>query len=225
MSKRFVYEDDCTIITFTDNVSAFSGLKKATFPDKGRLSNLISAHIFEYLSEQAIPTQYIERVSDESQRVLVVDMIPLEVIIRNRSAGTWMESLGFKDGETLDSPIIEYRYKNHRLKDPMINSTHIYAMKMCTEAELHVIQELSHKINSLLTDYFKGKLMDLIDLKLEFGKNTSNEIILADSITPDTMRIWDTATQNPMDKDVFRKDLDKLNNTYAEVLRRLEEVQ
>ena len=110
MSKRFVYEDDCTIITFTDNVSAFSGLKKATFPDKGRLSNLISAHIFEYLSEQAIPTQYIERVSDESQRVLVVDMIPLEVIIRNRSAGTWMESLGFKDGETLDSPIIEYRY-------------------------------------------------------------------------------------------------------------------
>ena len=107
----------------------------------------------------------------------------------------------------------------------MINSTHIYAMKMCTEAELHVIQELSHKINSLLTDYFKGKLMDLIDLKLEFGKNTSNEIILADSITPDTMRIWDTATQNPMDKDVFRKDLDKLNNTYAEVLRRLEEVQ
>lgn len=222
MSKRFEYEASSTIITFTDHVSAFNGLKRADVKNKGSLSNQISAHLFEYLNDQGVPTQYIERLSDTSQRVKIVDMIPIEIIIRNQAAGPWMESLGFKHGDLLNSPIIEYRLKKKGLKDPLINSTHIHALNLCSDHELTYIHDLSLKINTLLSELFAKLKIDLIDLKLEFGKDELSKLVLADSITPDTMRIWDQVTNEPLDKDVFRKDLGKLNDSYNDVLKRLE---
>lgn len=222
MSKRFTHEDNSTIITFTDNVSAFSGLKKAKFANKGKLNNDISAHVFEFLDSKGIVTQFIEKIDDHSQRVHMVKMIPIEVIVRNTAAGPWMESLGFKHGDILTEAIIEYRYKNHSLKDPLINSTHIHALNMCTREELQLVNELSLKINVLLSEYFSKKAMNLIDIKLEFGFDEKGNLLLADSITPDTMRIWDSESLEPMDKDVFRKDLGKLDQAYQEVYDRLE---
>ena len=222
MSKRFTYEEESTVITFTDHVSAFNGLKRADIKDKGALSNKISAYLFEYLNDKEVPTQYIEIIDEVSQRVKIVDMVPIEIIIRNKAAGPWMESLGFNHGEALNKPVIEYRLKKPGLKDPLINSTHIYALDLCSETELAYIHDLSILINTLLTNLFMDLKIYLIDLKLEFGKDQQGQLVLADSITPDTMRIWDKGTLDPLDKDVFRKDLGKLNDSYRVVLKRLE---
>ncbi len=223
MSKRFTDDNGSSILHFTDNVSAFNGLKKATIKDKGQYNNQISALIFDYLIAHDIPTHFIETVDTSSQRVLKVDMVPVEIIIRNKAAGPWMENLGFKHGDQLKTPILEYRYKSNTLKDPLINSTHILALSMCSQEELTWLHDVSLKINEVLQAYFLKSDMDLVDLKLEFGYKENRELVLADSLTPDTMRIWDLKTQEPMDKDVFRKDLGKLEKAYAEVLRRLEE--
>lgn len=222
MSKRISTFDEFTIITFTDHVSAFNGLKRADIKGKGMMNNKISAYIFKYLSNQGVSTQYIETIDDVSQRVLNVRMIPIEVIIRNKAAGPWIESLGLGHRETLTKTILEYRYKKEGLKDPLINSTHINALKLCKEDELKLIHDMALGINKELMYLFKQVSIDLIDLKLEFGFDSNNDIVLADSITPDTMRLWDIDTGDSLDKDVFRKDLGKLDKAYEIILNRLE---
>ena len=222
MSKRFTHEDQSTIITFTDHVSAFNGLKRADIKDKGLLCNKISAYIFEYLNAQGVETQYLETVDEVSQRVKQVTMIPIEVIIRNQAAGPWMESLGLKHGKLLESTIIEYRLKKPGLNDPLINSTHIHALGLCSDHELQRIHQTALFINELLTDLFRELNIDLVDLKVEFGHDNQGRLVLADSITPDTMRLWDHDSKEPLDKDVFRKDLGKLNQAYRVVLERME---
>lgn len=222
MSKQIKINQDDTIITFTDHVSAFKGLKRATFKGKGMLNNKISGFLFKYLNEQGIKTQYIETIDDVSQKVTHVTMIPIEVILRNKIAGPWIESLGFQHGVNLKDPIIEYRYKKEGLSDPLINSTHIHALGLCNEGQLKTIHDLALKINMELSTLFYRIGIELIDIKLEFGLNHNNEIVLADSITPDTMRLWDEKTGESLDKDVFRKDLGKLDQVYQIVLDRLE---
>lgn len=222
MSKEVIEIPDYMILKFKDEVSAFNGLKKATIKNKGTLSNQISAHLFNFLETKHIKTHFVELLDDASQKVLRADMIPMEIIIRNFAAGPWMESLGFKDGQSLDTPILEYRYKSNILKDPMINSTHILAMGLCDETLLKEIHDLSYEINTALTERFALCDVDLIDLKLEFGLNQERTLILADSISPDTMRLWDKNTRTSLDKDVFRKDLGRLDEAYETVLNRLE---
>lgn len=224
MSKKISQSKDYTIITFTDHVSAFNGLKRADIPNKGMLNNKISAYIFNYLNDKNINTQFIETVDEESQKVMNVHMIPLEIIIRNRAAGPWIESLGLSHGERLEKVIVEYRYKKDGLKDPLINSSHIHALNLCKKDELSIIYDMSILINNKLKQLFCEIDIDLVDLKLEFGINNLNEIVLADSITPDTMRLWDTKTSESLDKDVFRKDLGKLDQAYKKILSRLESV-
>lgn len=222
MSKRFVYEEESTIIHFTDHVSAFNGLKRSDIPNKGKLNNGISALLFEHLQKEGIPTQYLERIDESSHRVKVVTMVPLELIIRNKAAGPWVESLGLTHGQVFADPIIEYRLKKKGLKDPLINSTHIKALKLCSESDLDYIRDLCLKINESLLNLFKRIDIDMIDLKLEFGYLDNGDIVLADSITPDTMRLWDMNTLDVLDKDVFRRDLGKLETAYGVVLSRLE---
>lgn len=222
MSKRFDYDEDSTIIHFTDHVSAFSGLKRADIPNKGKLNNGISAFLFEHLKEEGIPTQYLERIDACSHRVKMVTMVPLELIIRNKAAGPWVESLGLTHGQAFPDPIIEYRLKKKGLKDPLINSTHIKALEICSESEMDYIRDLCLQINESLLNLFKRVDIDMVDLKLEFGFLETGEIVLADSITPDTMRLWDMNTLDVLDKDVFRRDLGKLETAYGVVLSRLE---
>lgn len=224
MSKEVIEDKEHIILRFKDEVSAFNGLKKAKIKNKGRLNNQISALLFQYLESKGIKTQFIEILDDNSQKVEYATMIPLEIIIRNYAAGPWLESLGYLEGTKLKDTILEYRYKSNQLSDPLINSTHILSMNLCTEETLQTIKDLSYEINQALIDLFTPIEIDLIDLKLEFGFNSKNELILADSISPDTMRLWDATSKEPLDKDVFRKDLGKLDEAYNTVLKRLESV-
>lgn len=210
------------IISFKDEVSAFNGLKKAVFKNKGMYNNKISALIFEYLGAKGINTQFIELLDDHSQRVKHVKMIPMEIIIRNAAAGPFMEDLGLESGLVFDTPIYELRYKSQKHHDPIIGHTHALAMNLADEKTLRAIHDISQEINDELTQLFKKAGINLIDLKVEFGLDKDGSLVLADSITPDTMRLWDLDSKKVLDKDVFRKDLGKLDKAYEEVLRRLE---
>ena len=223
MSKQIIVDGEELIIKFNDEVSAFNGLKKAVIKNKGSINNHISVFLFEYLHKQGIPTHFIKKINDRSHRVAKVEMIPIEIIIRNKAAGPWMESLGFIDGEELDGEVVEYCYKSNKLQDPIINTTHILAMKLCSEEEIEMIAQLSREVNILIKEYFYSKSMELVDIKLEFGRNKEGNIVLADSITPDTLRIRDIKNGESLDKDVFRKDLGDLGLAYQTVLHRLEE--
>lgn len=223
MSKEITESENTIILKFKDEVSAFNGLKKAKIKNKGILSNKISALLFEYLESQNIKTHFIKLYSENQQEVEKVTMIPLEVIIRNLAAGDWMESLGFKLGDVLENPILELCYKDKKLKDPIVNDTHIKAMKIADEAVIKEIKEQALAINDLLIKRFDQCQIRLVDLKLEFGINKDNVLVLADSLSPDTIRLWDKESNQALDKDVFRKDLGKLDKAYRTVLTRMEE--
>ncbi len=233
MEKReFLYEGkakqvyatdnpDLIIIRYKDDATAFNNLKKGTIADKGVINNQITTRIFELLAENAIPTHFKERLNDREQLCDKVKIIPLEVITRNLIAGSMAKRLNIVEGTKPSNTVFELSYKNDELGDPLINDHHAVAVGAASYAELEQIYAMTAKINSVLQQFFAERGLILVDFKIEFGKNSRGEIILADEISPDTCRLWDAKTNEKLDKDRFRRDLGNVEEAYQEVLRRL----
>ena len=211
---------DVLIVDYKDDATAFNGVKKGTIIGKGVVNNRMTNHIFRMLEEKGIPTHYIEELSDRETAVKKVEIVPLEVIVRNVAAGSFSKKLGIEEGSKLLSPTLEFSYKNDELGDPMINDYYAVAIGAATREEINKITELVFKINEILVDYFKSIKVDLIDFKVEFGRY-KGQIILADEISPDTCRFWDSETHEKLDKDRFRRDLGHVEEAYEEIYRRI----
>ena len=211
---------DVLIVDYKDDATAFNGVKKGTIIGKGVVNNRMTNHIFRMLEEKGIPTHYIEELSDRETAVKKVEIVPLEVIVRNVAAGSFSKKLGIEEGFKLLSPTLEFSYKNDELGDPMINDYYAVAIGAATREEINKITELVFKINEILVDYFKSIKVDLIDFKVEFGRY-KGQIILADEISPDTCRFWDSETHEKLDKDRFRRDLGHVEEAYEEIYRRI----
>lgn len=212
--------DDVVIVRYKDDATAFNGLKKGTILGKGAVNNRMTNFLFKKLETQGILTHFIEELDDRSTLVKKVDIIPLEVIVRNKVAGSFAKRMGLNEGMELKCPILEYSYKNDDLGDPMINSYMAIAVGLATKEELDVISTMTFKINEILKKIFADVDIELIDFKLEYGKY-HGEIILADEISPDTCRFWDIHTHEHLDKDRFRRDLGNVEDAYQEVGKRL----
>ena len=222
--KVFRTEDpNYVIVDYKDDATAFNGLKKGTIVGKGAVNNKVSNHMFRMLEKHGIPTHYVEELSDRETVVKSVSIVPVEVIVRNIAAGSLSKRLGIPDGTKLKSTVLEYSYKNDELGDPMINDYHVYAMELATPEEMEKIAEYSFKVNEIMTDYLKQFGIELIDFKLEYGRcqECGGKIILADEISPDTCRFWDSKTGEKLDKDRFRQDLGHVEDAYQEILKRL----
>ncbi|MGO3732375.1 MAG: phosphoribosylaminoimidazolesuccinocarboxamide synthase [Vagococcus sp.] len=222
-AKNVFKTNDETVLRleYLDQVTALNGKKKESISGKGRLNNQITSRIFTYLSTHQIKHHWLKEVSDTEQLVKKVDIIPLEVVVRNVSAGSFSTRFGLADGEVLKKPIIECYYKKDELDDPFINDEHVEFLGLVTTDELDEIKAESLAINKVLISLFERLNIDLIDFKLEFGKLKTGEIILSDEISPDTCRLWDKTSQKSLDKDVYRKDLGNLIPVYTDVLNRL----
>lgn len=219
--KVFATSDpDVVLVSYKDDATAFNGLKKGTIAGKGVVNNRMSNHMFRMLEKAGVPTHYIEELGDRETLVKKVEIVPLEVIIRNIAAGSMSKRLGIAEGTELKCPVIEFSYKNDALGDPMINDYHAMGMGLATREEINKITELAFKVNEFMIDYFRKLNIDLVDFKLEFGK-FHGEIILADEISPDTCRFWDSTTKEKLDKDRFRRDMGGVEEAYAEMMRRL----
>ena len=213
-------DPDLLIQYFKDDATAFNAAKKGSIDQKGVINNKISTKIFEMLQSHGIPTHYVKTLNDREMLVKKVAIVPLEVIIRNRAAGSLCRLLGLPEGTTLACPILEFCYKEDKLGDPMINEYHIRALKYATDAEVEKIKIMVFKINDAMREFFATLKIELIDFKLEFGRY-NNDIILADEISPDTCRLWEVGTGEKLDKDRFRRDLGNIEQAYQEVLRRV----
>ncbi len=209
-------------VHYKNSATAFNGVKKEEFDDKGKLNNAITSLIFTYLAEQGIPTHFIKQVNETDQVCRHVTIIPLEVITRNIVAGSMAKKYGLEEGRQLAKPVFELSYKNDELSDPLINDDHAVALELVTGAELAQIKDLTARINRALQDLFLAANLILVDFKIEFGKTSDGQIILADEISPDTCRLWDKDTRDKLDKDRFRRDLGDVMAAYKEVLGRLE---
>ena len=219
-----VYKTDVEgqyIIMFKDDATAFNGVKKGTIVDKGIINNKMTSLLFTLLEESGIPTHFEKMLNEREQLVKAVTIIPLEVIIRNIAAGSLAKRLGLEEGTKMDKTVLEFCYKKDELGDPMINESHIDALNLAKPEEIETIKVLSLKINKILMDFFLERGMKLVDFKLEFGRY-NGKVILADEISPDTARLWDVETDRKLDKDRFRRDLGNVEETYREVLARLE---
>ncbi len=213
-------DPDMVIQYFKDDATAFNAAKKGSIDQKGVINNKISTKIFEMLQARGIATHYVKTLNDREMLVKKVTIVPLEVIIRNRAAGSLCRLLGLPEGTTLAYPILEFCYKEDKLGDPMINEYHIRALKYATDAEVEKIKTMVFKINDAMREFFAKLNIELIDFKLEFGRY-KNDIILADEISPDTCRLWEMGTGEKLDKDRFRRDLGNIEQAYQEVLRRV----
>ena len=219
--KVFATDDPAIVIVdYKDDATAFNGLKKGTIAGKGVVNNKVSNHFFRLLESHGIPTHFIEQLSDRETAVRRVQILPVEVIVRNRAAGSFSKRMGVAEGTALSCPILEFSYKNDELGDPFINSYYIRALSIATDAEMEKVKEYSFRINDILRTYLDGLGIELIDFKLEFGR-CDGEVILADEISPDTCRFWDKATGKKLDKDRFRRDLGEVEEAYREIIRRL----
>lgn len=212
------------IIEYKDEATAFDGKKKGTIKQKGYYNNQITARIFTYLSENGVQNHFVKLLSDREQLVKSVEIIPVEVIIRNIAAGSMAKRLGLDEGMELKKPVLEFCYKSDPLGDPMINEDHIFVLGLANPEEVSFIKEAALKVNELLKSYFEKAGLILVDFKLEFGRSGQG-ILLADEISPDTCRLWDIKTRDKLDKDRFRRDLGGVEEAYAEVLKRLEELK
>ncbi len=212
---------DIFLQEFKNSATAFNGIKKDEIEGKGILNNKISSIFFEYLISNGIPTHFLEKISDNEMLVKKVSILKIEVVCRNIAAGSLVKRYGFVEGTELKKPIIEFYYKSDELGDPLFTEAHIYELGLATESELNIIKELTLKINKLLKDFLIQKKIKLVDFKLEFGKDSKGEIILADEISPDTCRFWDADTNKKLDKDNFRFDLGNLTDAYIEILNRI----
>ncbi|NMS89714.1 phosphoribosylaminoimidazolesuccinocarboxamide synthase [Clostridioides difficile] len=209
------------VVYYKDDATAFNGEKKAEISSKGILNNKISTIIFEMLKENNINTHFIKSLSDREMLVKKVEILPLEVIVRNIAAGSICKRVGLEEGIVFDEPIFEISYKNDAYGDPMLNDDYAVAMKLATREELNFLREETLKINELLKAFFLKLNLKLVDFKIEFGKDSEGNIILADEVSPDTCRLWDVNTNEKLDKDRFRRDLGDLVEGYTEVLSRM----
>lgn len=210
------------LVYYKDDATAFNGEKKASINSKGILNNKICTVMFEMLEKEGIETHFIKGVSDREMIVKKVEILPLEVIVRNITAGSFCKRYGIEEGIVLEEPIFELSYKNDDYGDPMLNDDHAVAMKLATREELAFLKEETLKINEIMKKFFLSMNFKLVDFKLEFGKDVDGNIILADEISPDTCRLWDVDTNEKFDKDRFRRDLGDLVEGYTEVLSRIE---
>ena len=212
---------DYCIVSYKDDATAFNGLKKGTILGKGAINNRVTNHLMRLLEKNGVPTHLVEELNDRETVVKRVQIVPLEVIVRNIAAGSLSKRLGLPEGVKMGSTVLEYCYKNDDLGDPMVNEYHILAMGWATKEELDLIASYSFKVNQVLSDYLKEANIELIDFKLEFGKTKDGQIVLADEISPDTCRFWDSTTHEKLDKDRFRRDLGGVEDAYQEIMRRL----
>ncbi len=211
---------DLVIVSYKDDATAFNGQKRGTIVGKGIVNNKVSNHFFRLLESRGIKTHYEEQISDRETIVKKVEIVPVEVIVRNKAAGSFSKRMGVEEGAELKCAILEYSYKNDALGDPFINSYYIRALGLASDEEMETIKNISLKVNEILSEYLKGLGVQLIDFKLEFGR-FKGEVILADEISPDTCRFWDIATGKKLDKDRFRRDLGDVEEAYQEIIRRL----
>ncbi len=219
--KVFTTEDpDILIVDYKDDATAFNGLKKGTIVGKGVINNRMSNHVFKILEKEGVPTHLVEELSDRETAVKKVEIVPLEVIIRNVAAGSFSKRLGVEEGIEFKQPTIEFSYKNDDLGDPLINSYFAVALELATWEEIETIKKYAFKVNDVLKAYFLQADIKLIDFKIEFGRY-KGEIILADETSPDTCRLWDVNTNEKLDKDRFRRDLGNVEEAYNEVFKRL----
>lgn len=209
------------IVDYKDDATALNGLKKGTIHNKGIINNRVTNHLMKQLEKYGVPTHLVEEISDRETVVKKVSIVPLEVIVRNVAAGSLAKRLGLDEGVKLGKTVLEYCYKDDSLGDPMVNEYHILAMGWATKEELALIAKYSFMVNDFLRDYLKDVNIELIDFKLEFGKTSDGTIILADEISPDTCRFWDTVTHEKLDKDRFRRDMGGEEDAYIEIMKRL----
>ena len=222
--KVFATDDpELLIVAYKDDTPAFHGLKKGTIVGKGVINNKMSNRLMAMLEKNGIPTHYVKELSDRETLVKKVSIVPLEVIVRNISAGSFAKHYGVEEGIVFDQPTVEYSYKNDALGDPLLNTSHALALKLATAEEIETIRTYALRINELLKAFWKTCGVTLVDFKLEFGRLTDGTIVLADEISPDTCRLWDAATGEKLDKDRFRRDLGGVEEAYAEIMHRLEE--
>jgi phosphoribosylaminoimidazole-succinocarboxamide synthase len=211
---------DFIIQYFKDDATSFNAAKRGTINNKGIVNNKISAKVFEFLEVNSIPTHFERILGDREMLIKKVDIVPLEVVVRNRAAGSLCRNLGVEEGAELYCPILEFFYKRDDLNDPLLNENHIRALRLAQDDELEKIKYYAHRINELMLDFFAGLNLDLIDFKMEFGR-FQGKIILADELSQDTCRLWEMGTGKKMDKDRFRHDLGQVEEAYQEVLRRV----
>jgi phosphoribosylaminoimidazole-succinocarboxamide synthase len=222
-AKR-VYETDIKgvyIVSYKDDATAFNGKKRGSILGKGAINNQITNHLMQLLAKEGIPTHFVQQLSETETAVKAVRIIPLEVIVRSIAAGSLSQRLGLEEGTRLASTVLEFCYKRDDLGDPLVNSSHIKALGLATEAELELIKRYSLAVNDILSDYLAKVGIALIDFKLEFGVTEDGMLVLADEISPDTCRFWDVKTGRKLDKDRFRRDLGDVEEAYHEVMQRL----
>lgn len=214
-------KNDEVIVHYKDDATAFNGAKKGTIADKGVLNNRITSFFFELLEKNGVKTHFIKRVNDRDQLVKKLQIIPLEVIIRNRCAGSMAKRYGREEGEMLAMPTIEFCLKDDDLDDPLINRYHILGLRLASVEDLDTITQMAFRVNDVLSKFLAEKDVILVDFKLEFGRDVDGNILLGDEISPDTCRFWDAKTLEKLDKDRFRRDLGNVEEAYHEMLRRL----
>ena len=222
-AKKVFKTDDpeLLIVDYKDDATAFNGLKKGTILGKGVINNVMSNHMFQLLEKQGVPTHFVEQLSERETLVKKVSIVPLEVIIRNISAGSFAKRFGVEEGIVFDEPTIEFSYKNDDLGDPLMNAYHAVALKAATREEIETIKSMAFKVNEVMKQYFDSLNVILVDFKLEFGKTADGKIVLADEISPDTCRLWDKTTKEKLDKDRFRRDLGGVEEAYQEIMKRV----
>ena len=220
--KVFATDDpNLVIVDYKDDATAFNGLKKGSIAGKGVINNVMSNHMFQLLEKQGVPTHFVEQLSERETLVKKVSIVPLEVIIRNISAGSFAKRFGVEEGIVFDEPTIEFSYKNDDLGDPLMNAYHAVALKAATREEIETIKSMAFKVNEVMKQYFDSLNVILVDFKLEFGKTADGKIVLSDEISPDTCRLWDKTTKEKLDKDRFRRDLGGVEEAYQEIMKRV----
>lgn len=220
--KVFATDDEnLVIVSYKDDATALDGLKKGTISGKGVVNNRMSNFLMQILEQNGVKTHFVEELSDRDTVVKKVSIVPLEVIIRNISAGSFAKRFGVEEGIVFDEPTIEFSYKNDDLHDPLINAYHAIALKLATKEEIETIKSMAFKVNEILKAYFLKLNIKLVDFKLEFGRLADGTIVLADEISPDTCRFWDADTNEKLDKDRFRRDMGGVEDAYNEMMRRV----
>ena len=222
-AKKVYATDDPEVlyVSYKDDATAFNGLKKGTILGKGAINNRVTNYMMQMLEKQGVPTHLVQELSERDTLVKKVTIVPLEVIIRNISAGSFAKRYGVEEGIVFDEPTIEFSYKNDELGDPLINAYHARALGLATWEEIDTIKKLAFRVNDIMKAFFKGLKVDLVDFKLEFGRTSGGTIILADEISPDTCRFWDSETHEKLDKDRCRRDLGGVEDAYKEMMKRI----
>ena len=222
-AKRVYATDNAEVllVSYKDDATAFNGLKKGTISGKGAINNRVTNFMMQLLEKEGVPTHFVEELSERETLVKKVSIVPLEVIIRNISAGSFAKRYGVEEGIVFAEPTIEFSYKNDDLGDPLINEYHALALGVATKEEIDTIKNMAFKVNEVMKAFFKKLNVDLVDFKLEFGKVADGSIVLADEISPDTCRFWDSTTHEKLDKDRFRRDLGNVEDAYQEMMKRI----